>query len=262
MLARILRRVSGGLASLPLAYSPVIAADTITKIESRSLPPRVVTQRVFSQLAAKMRFEPYPSGRPKPKLPLSDMQFWTVPRATYVSGLCESNLITVYFEPVGPKKGADTKVAAAGLEASSSFHFLAEPPASQEDVSDAAWARTNKACARLNPEKFFHAKDAYSALAGAIALQKVIQAAQRDMPALLCVFGSEPAEACRQRVAKLSLANMSDVWPCQGADSAKSCQTVWVNTGLSLTIHTVNGGDDLAQVELGELVTTGDERLD
>jgi len=250
-------------SALDLALAASVAP--ITKIESRTLPRDAITRQIFAQLARRMRFESYPMHGKRPKLPLSDMQFWAIPRATYVPELCESSLVTVYFDPAGPAHGADTKVRAVGLEVDHIFHFLSEPVSPvHEALDDTSRLKANKACARLKPDNFFHARDASAVAFGINAFQNVVREARGNVPlSFPCKYGDVPAEECQRDLAKLEFARITDVRPCTDLESSMECNAIWLSgAGLSITIRSYNAGGTIKKVDIGELVTVGDLRLD
>lgn len=75
----------------------VPSARPISKIESRELPRGVVTDRVVRQLAEVLLTTPHDSSGPRPRYPLQDLWFWTIPRATGIAGLCRTDRVIFYF---------------------------------------------------------------------------------------------------------------------------------------------------------------------
>lgn len=247
---------------------PALAADpvsSITKIESRTLPPDIVTQQIFSQLAKRMRLEPYPVGGRRPRLPLSAMHFWMVPRATNVPELCESSFVTVNFDPVELGHGADTRASATGLEVDHVFYFLSEPASPVRGTLDASSRlKANEACVGLKLDNFFRAPDVNAAVSGINAFQNVVREARGNAPlSFPCKYGDVPAEECQHDLAKLEFARITDVRPCTDLDGSMECHAIWLSgAGRSITIRSHNAGGTIKKVDIGELITVGLERWD
>lgn len=132
---------------------PAHAAGSITKIEARKLPGKIVTRRVLDQLSDVLELEPYPARKVPPHRPLTDLWFWTLPRATSLRGLCSSDEVTVYFKAVsGPEKDAHSAMTAAGIASRTSYHFLATHPSlPAQEASAAEKTKADKQCSELAP---------------------------------------------------------------------------------------------------------------
>ncbi|HET7083814.1 MAG TPA: hypothetical protein VFI23_03525 [Rhizomicrobium sp.] len=240
------------------------SAAPITKIESRTLPPHIVTQRIFEQLARQMRFDPYPAKGRRPKLRLWDMQLWTVPRSSQFPELCESNFVTVHFDPVEPEHGADTKVSATGLEVDHAFRFLSEPASpARTPLDGSSQLKADKVCGKLKPDSFFLAPDDNAVVSSINAFQNAVRVARSTAPlSFPCKFGNVTAEECQRDLAKLEFARITEVRQCNDLDG-NECYRIWLpDMGRSITIRCYNAGGTITKVDIGELVTISDERRD
>ena len=194
------------------------------------------------------------------------MQFWTIPRATYVPGLCESNEVTVFFDPApGRQNGARTQVKASGVHVRNLFHFLSEPASPvKASADDAARLKTNKVCSKLKPENFFAANDDNTVVFGTAAFQSVVREAHGAASlSFSCKYGEEAAEECRRDVEKLKFESVTDIRPCVDVSTDHECTNIWLSDpARSLIIRSSGGGEKITSVEFFELVTVGDPRLD
>jgi hypothetical protein len=185
-----------------LALTAVLAASTawadalsITKIQSRSMLPRAVAERVVNQLADLAaaqsasggqsvvekelmdlpifangdpagRFDrlakalvliPYSFATRHPVSPLSKLYFELKPYATGVPALCATRGVTVEFEPVGSDAGAHTRVKASAVSVTNQGYRFLQPPASPTPppLTDPERMHLNADCATIDPVKAY-----------------------------------------------------------------------------------------------------------
>ena len=244
------------------------AAPPITKIEARSLPERVVIQRVLDQLSdILIPPEPWPKGH-RPKRLLTDMYYSTKPHGTYVAGLCESDRVIFRFDPTGVHdEGASTPVKVSGLEVTRTFHFVAPPSVEIDSVemSRIDSRALDRRCAELNSdEEFFMADDETLARDGVLLLRSALNQVTADsVPSSFNCEGASPRD-CAQTLATLRLDELTSIRTCIGeSDKNKLCTQIW-GKEAALTVYSDNRGKNakILRATIGELVTVSDPRED
>lgn len=218
------------LATATSAVAQVRQADpapTLSKFESRRLPPELVKQRIAEQLADLLVS---PSERPapgKPTRPLEDLWYSTTPRATGVPGVCQSDTVIFRFRPVDEaSRPGDVPTSLVGVEATTGYRLV------RPATARAAWARARgegadrkpldypdaAACARLSTEEgqFTSANSAWQYLE-VMSLLEEAQAALRDGKPLDIACDYEPykaVDACKAQVLAFDPAKVAAIGPC------------------------------------------------
>ena len=149
---------------------------SITKREARDLPAQQVERRVMDQLGHILTEERWDRRKP-PVRPLTDMDFVTPPRATFVPNLCQVDRLRISFRPTTPGKGdADTPVRADGFTATHYFRFKEAPKSYHGDAADYQRTRNPSECADVDfgRDEFFDAPDEETATNGYYVAQKAI----------------------------------------------------------------------------------------
>ena len=265
------------LAALTLLAMPshALAGAPISKTEVRALPPAEATRRVAAQLADILILRsPTPTGRP-PTRPLRDLDFTTVPRATWVQGVCARDAVVVTFEPVdSPAHGADTLVRASSVAARTTFHLLAPPKAEEAYFDAAPPAAATRACADLASSSdalFFNAPTAEVALSGAWWLTQLAKQSAAPSPdfALTCDLHGQADRTCAAIARDLSIADITAVDPCpemRQDGQALTCWTIstWRAEGpYEVRLLVASAPDDkLIQVRIEAQAYTSDARVD
>ena len=265
------------LMALALLAAPAtaLAGAPISKTQVRALPPAEATKRVTDQLSDILVLrQAAPTGR-TPTRPLRDLDFTTVPRATWAPGVCARDAVIVTFEPVdSPAHGPDTLVRASSVSARTTYHLLG-PPKSGDAYYDAVPpAEARKACAELagaGDALFFNAPTAEVALSGAWWLTQLARQASAPAPdfTLNCTFLVGAARTCVALASDLSVADIASVEPCpedrqDGHPLACWAITVWLAEGpYDLRVLVTPGRDSkLARVQINEQVHTADVGVD
>ena len=262
--------VAAGLALAGCTSIPSSPGPSLTKLEARSLPSAVVKQRVLAQMSDILL--PFPADRRTrpPRLPLSDLWFWTRPHAARSPGLCTASLVTVGFDPAElPRSGASTPVRASQIEASVRYRFLKPPvDVSPKPIPDEAWNDQDQACRALDPfkEDFFEASHEDAAVEAAWALSQAADQARAGPPAfqLSCGAGaSAPGETCGQQLAGLRLSDIVSVEACEPdpKDPSSSCWSFDINNALRVRIQE-NALHEITHVEVEQVVIIVDLRAD
>src|ERR1700710_483490 len=118
-------RLTAALVAMAVAGTTALLArepEPLTKVTVRTMPEQVLARRLFGELGRIMLPDVY-HGRPgrRPTRPLDLLSFATVPGAANAEGLCETQWVTVYFEPAGPLRGADTPVRPRRINSSTAY---------------------------------------------------------------------------------------------------------------------------------------------
>ena len=195
------RAIGFALAAALGGASTGLAAEPITKPESRSLPEKSVQSRVLSQLrdilVPTARFKPHkPAERP-----LSDIWYWTTPVSGNEDGVCRSNLIRFEFAPTDRRdRGAETPVKVIGVTADWRYRF-AEP---------------GKACSDLSPEAFdfVDAPSEDTFVRGHAALIALKEAVAAGSPIELSC-GERTADKCRDIILNAEVGAVDEYLDCE-----------------------------------------------
>ncbi|HUO94423.1 MAG TPA: hypothetical protein VMU22_15965 [Rhizomicrobium sp.] len=255
---------------------PASANDVrpITKIESRELPPDVVTQRVLSQLANILHLEKYTADPGhRPHLPLNDLWLWTSPRATYAPELCAADQVTVYFRPVAEISGPETKTVAEGIHAKTYYRFLhlpVLPMFSAMGLSDVRDLRAR--CADVNPEKeqMLSARDEESAVEGVWLISELASELKSTPPSftLDCHDYRDDDPQCLSDAKLMRPEEVTNIESCESDDGRATCWEIdqfgfhGHDIGVRLYVETKNGKPNIVRVHPIEWVTTADARAD
>jgi|GEM_PF-2985103 len=254
-------------------FEPSVGArntGTITKIESRRLPAAEVKRRTLEQLSRILVLEPYPATTERPKLPLSDLWFWTKTRETFIPGLCAADNVTVYFRPVRlPTIGADTPTAAESIQAKTLYRFVVPPKSPVLESRNLPFGRDNPDCRRLDPQHahMFNAPDEGGAVEGIWLVGEItarLQQGNADFK-LSCTF-SEKQDECVRFVKQMKPEEIVDIDRCQ-ADANENVTEHCIEAstfGQQLRVFADGYGakEKIIRVEADELVTTADLRAD
>ncbi len=211
---------------LVLALPVVAAAEPaapITKIETRSLPADEVSKRVMDQLSRIIMPSPDSNARPHPKMPLSELSFWTKARATLVTGICAADGMTISFRRAGAEAGADTPVEASGVVAKTFYHFIDWPKDLKRHDQSAKEAAFDEAhCAHVDPEhvQMIAAPDETDAAEGAWLLGEIARRSgdTNDVLAPDCTRSLPyTLKQCRQLLAPLRRDEIGWIERCETA---------------------------------------------
>jgi hypothetical protein len=263
-----------GLAAILAAFVCGCAAQTsrrdtptITKIEARTLPPEVVTERVLHQLFNVFALEPYvgPAGR-RPTTPLTDLRFQTRPFSTYQLGLCQRDIVQVYFHRAGPDSlGAHTPVRATRLEVSHEFHVLTLRPDRdlEEAFDDSAHALQQETCEALNPEQtHFFAAYGVDAINGARIFDAIVTQAARDVVPfeLTC---DDPRTPCRILLNNARNLPFVQVAQCEPPSSNTFCYNFNVSWQYEVTaIVPRTSPEVIERLKVDAMIVIADSRID
>jgi len=243
-------------------------AGTLTKIESRKLPAAEVKRRTLEQLSRILILDPYPATDVPPKLPLSDLSFWTKPRETSIPGLCATDSVTVNFRPAKlPLKGAETPTFAEGIQAKTAYRFAVLPKDSHIESRATPLGKDNPDCAKINPsvDQTFSARDEDDAVEGVWLVGEIERQAAKGNPsfALKCDFGGPDAnDRCIKALNELKQTDVSIIERCERAENETGeCLRIWMwNQQVSLDVIVDNG--KIVRVAAGQVVTVSDQRAD
>jgi hypothetical protein len=248
-------------------------AGTISKMQSRQLPPAEVTRRTFEQLSKILTLMPPRPTVPRPQRPLDELDFWTKARETNVVGLCAADDVTVSFRPVrGAAMDADTQAAVDGIGAVTHYRF-ATPPRTR-DPEFRPWpvaGPDNSACTGLDPERtaMFTANDEVMATEGVWLLGEIARrAGTRDFALLLQCESIKPAAAdsCATGLGALGQDDIMAIERCDNDDetAGTSCTRFWLNGVEGIRVYQRGDGarKRIDRVVVTEMVIVADERAD
>lgn len=255
------------------AGAPSVENVAISKLESRELPPGAVKKRVLDQLSNMLHLEPYPSGGPPPKLPLSEIWFRTTPYATDLPNLCAYQEIAIDFRPaVTGKFDAETKTVPYRIEEKTYYRFVGEnsrAPTAGLELNDIM--KANGSCTKLDPEKDFLLRAADEDIAlEAIQIVDVMSEHVSHKSVSFEQDCSEYGAQCKHDIGKASSSDIEYVSQCdamQIQNSSARCWNIFLRTkglGLELKVYAEKRGVDwrLFRIIPYAIVSTSDPRGD
>jgi hypothetical protein len=241
-------------------------AQTLTKIESRTLPAEIVTDRVLDQLSDILTLETIATPSPHPRRPLSHLWFRTQARATAFIGLCTAEDLSFDFQPAGDVRlGAETPTRVRNVGASRIFHFLTPPAASTiPSVRDVARQNLDAACAAAGTRSrhFFAAPDAQTAVEGAWLVRNVLDQVSSGQVEfeISCPHSRSP---CEQLLTGVQFAWLSGVRGCTRGGDAMRCWLADIGS-LELTVFAEREEPirKIVRVVVEELIIVADVPID
>jgi len=259
-----MRRAAAIVLALALPLSATAEPATpITKIETRSLPASEVSKRVMEQLSRIVTLSPDPNAQPRPAMPLSQLSFWTKPRATFITGLCAADGMTVSFRYTELAAGAATPVEADGVVAKTYYHFLDWPKDyARHDRSPEQVAQDEDACARFDPDKvrMIEASDESDVAEGAWLFGEIVRRAADLRDSFDCT--EDPRYGipqCRKRLATLRREDISNIGRCDIEGKGDGhCLTVFVEGEDLKLFITVGSNSGVAAVEVHQMMSSHD----
>lgn len=129
-----MKRALLALAATMLAVPPVTAQDEVLSKDLRAMSERDAERQARSDLDALLGdFSGYNVGNRR--LFQGDVWFWTDPRASDASGLCERDLLQIFYQPTNPRSNnaSDFTVRARGIGAERYYSFLQAPTSATLD---------------------------------------------------------------------------------------------------------------------------------
>lgn len=147
---------AAALLTLLLAAQPAPAreAQTLTREQVLTMSPEELTRRLFGDGAlsglvfAQRRLDP----GSRRWMPLYSLTFLTRPRGTYRAGVCETDHLTILFEPRPLSPGEDPPVRPRRIQVSTSYFVRDLALARADRVPDEAGrVEDDLACAEMDP---------------------------------------------------------------------------------------------------------------
>jgi hypothetical protein len=191
---------------------------TMSKNESRSLPQSVATDRALNQLADILIAMPAGESGVRPKRPLEDLWYWTIPRATNSPGICQTDRVILMFEhAMAPDADADTPARVNGISAEPRFHVLPNADRANRDwLSEAQQADLDKRCKLLRPNDI----DLVSASDDGLVLRgiRVFDAMQShlQLPHPRLILECHPNDStCREEFDALTFVDVHSIESCE-----------------------------------------------
>ncbi len=268
-------RVAAVLVALFCAASSALVAaapEPLTKVTARSMPERLLTRRLFGDLGRIMLPNIY-RGHPgrRPTRPLDMLSFVTVPRAANAAGLCETQWVTVEFEPAGPLRGADTPVRPRRIDSETAY--IVRDPARFRGGSDGGAGReasADAACRAIDP-RHTHSiaarNEAFIQLGLSLLLSFIDVAKEGRAPAPLdcsetMVDGAPLGEArCLAEIGRLGVQDVGSIAMCEPGPPSAQCYQIYIG-GYGLTLITDPQGRRVVRATLVTMIVIADERID
>jgi hypothetical protein len=268
-------RFAVALVAIALAAGTgLLARDPVplTKMTVRTMPERVLSRRLFGDLGQIMLPDVY-HGHPgrRATRPLDLLSFATVPRAANAEGLCETQWVTVYFEPAGPLRGADTPVRPRRVASVEGYivrdlaRIRADPAADAEDEPNA-----DAACQAIDPRNAHRisGRSEFHVQSGLRAVLALIDAAKegRTLVPLDCseaMMDGAPLgdAACLAAVGRLGIGDISGISACDSAPPSTLCYRISLG-GFEMTLVTGLNGRQLIRATLESMIIMSHERID
>jgi hypothetical protein len=233
-MSKVLMILAAAFAMAALQPAAARDAPTITKAETRSLPPAVVKRRVMEQLGDILTGDRYTARRP-PVRPLTDLSFHTRPRATAVPGLCQVDWLTISFRSeAGEPRDADTPATADGVSVTHHFLFRKPPTGEYREIADHGRTPDDARCrsADWRKDAFFSAPDDSIATDGYLLAYRAMDAIVAGKPPFPFACEKWPVEAerdCAGIVREIRSAGLSAIETCEvpmAEPSATACYAI------------------------------------
>lgn len=261
------RRVNLAALSLSLvlmtaAFTPVRAADPITKAEIRTDRPERTARRLRDQLWGMFRKEDH-RRKDRPRRALDAIWLSTKPQGTHVKGLCRYDSVRVEFAPVSRADlGADTPVEASGIKSTSYYRFLTPPADSYHPSADFRSLSGAGACASIDTEKlsFFAAPDEQVATNGYLAFRR-LQQQLREQPGTLplnCDLFPTEKQDCASLILGFGQDDLTEIERCH-SDIPGQCFAIESGNRRILLFQI---GEDISRVILDSLIVLSHELID
>jgi hypothetical protein len=158
-------------------------SEPLTKIESRELPPEIVTSIVMGQIADLLLYDQPSSSRARPpSYHLDRADFFSRPRASQYPGMCMTSRLFVEFESTRlADLGADAPVRASSFETTRLFRILDSPPPEANTPTREPTEHDHAVCAELDPRttEFFEADEEVTAH-NATLLKQMLASSSND----------------------------------------------------------------------------------
>ncbi|MBW8880405.1 MAG: hypothetical protein JF615_02970 [Asticcacaulis sp.] len=214
------------LAGLVMTGAVHAATPPISKIDSRTLPPREVADRLAQQMVdlfvlKERKLEP--RGYP-PEHPLSSLWYYTRFRSSDVTGVCTRNAVIFRFDDTDRDADADTEQRVEGVDADSEYVVLPSltADAGRTNISVGTMSQRQaqrKACETLGDDAAtIGAPSAGAAADGLFILDRVIADANSASPQI--TINCDPKElfidqkTCRDPLAGLGRASFGEISDC------------------------------------------------
>ncbi len=144
------------LAAQPAPVPPPAEAQRLTRERVGAMSPEALTRRLFGDGALAGLVYPLPrfDAMRRRWMPLHSLTFLTRPRATHRAGVCETDWLTVYFEPRPFALGEDPPVRPRRVGVSTGYFVsdLASARADRVPEGGARWEQ-DAACAAVDPRQ-------------------------------------------------------------------------------------------------------------
>ena len=263
-----MKRLGLILLAMPFMAMPAFAeAPPLNKIESRTLPPKVVTKRVLDQLA-DLLIAPEPvHPTHAPTRPLSSLSYSTALKASRQYGVCVGSQLTFQFESDDDSVSATTPTRVSDLSVQHVYYVL--HPGDQKDLDDdpspTELDTFDDGCAHLDIDKtrLIYADEAYQAQRGAWLLAQIVGDLKSGAldPATLCT--GTGIDYCKSELRRLDASSLNSVSSCGSELATPNADTCWELEagGMDLQIH-VDDQWRRKVVIAGDIVVVADYRAD
>jgi hypothetical protein len=222
-------RLAAALVAIVLSAGTGLRAREpapLTRTRVLAMAPDTLSRRLFGDLSGIMfRIPRFGRLVDRPDQPLQWLHFLTRPYTTEDGGVCGTTHLTVYFQPVGARRGARTAVRPWRIFTEQNF-FLLDHARLRSTEPIAGWERPRleRACAAQDPRitRWFTAPSSSDVAEAARRFADLVEAARhgRSTAPLDCTplaaFGNPPVDeaACIQSIAQLDPAKIWEVHNC------------------------------------------------
>jgi hypothetical protein len=235
-------RAAIAFLALLMTAGPAFAAEPppLNWGRVRDLPPEALARQLFGEVGRIMYLRPIqlPDLTRYPDLALRSLTFLTRPRASYRAGVCETDSVTVEFEPVPSALGPDPPVQPSRFELSTQFIVQDLAKVREGRSSDDDRPALERACRAIDPRQVsLVAAESEYEVTGAVGLlaELVVAARAGRAPAPLecrSLAGEALREAdCLRNIARLQperTYHVELIPDCVPGDATRHCRRALV----------------------------------
>ena len=239
-----MRPIALVLAMMAMAPAPVQAQEDMTSRQLEALSPQAATRQAHKDLLSILNpVRKYQRGM---FVGVHAISTTTRAHGTEFEGLCSRDGVTVWYAPTeAGRQTRNSKVRPYKVTATPWFAFVAMPLRAPV-LSHSVWQDRCSALGADDRTEWFAARDAETAVRGALLFQAALDAVRAGTIAPKCDAGQLDAKGCAAWILEGRIATKpGGVTQC-AHDQATECLVLGANSDFELTITAQRDGDNLA----------------